>query len=112
MTNRKYDLVLLGATGFTGRLVAQYLQEHGGARPWAIAGRNPDKLAALRQELGLGCDVLHADATAPATLESLTASCRVLVTTVGPYALHGAPVLRATASITARYRRFMPGSLN
>ena len=100
---RPYHLTLLGATGFTGRLVAEYLYQayppgaeaaHG--ITWAIAGRSADKLAATKQELGLhGVDAVVADSH---DAESLAAMCRqtdVVVTTVGPYALHGSLLVAA-----------------
>ena len=55
MTDRKFDVVLFGATGFTGKLVAEYLAQHGPKDlRWCIAGRNKEKLEAVRSDLGLG----------------------------------------------------------
>ena len=97
---REFDLIVFGATGFTGRLVAEYLHLSGaaGAR-WAIAGRNLDKLAAVRDELHLPPSValLKADANDAAALKALVARARCVITTVGPYQLHGEPLATACA---------------
>lgn len=95
MSERKYDLVVYGATGFTGRLVAQYLKQQQPKIRWAIAGRSEAKLKAVSDSLGLAVDRVLADATDAASLARLAASTRVLLTTVGPYATHGEPLLRA-----------------
>ena len=108
---RDLDLVLLGATGFTGGLTAAYLAEHApeGLR-WALAGRNPAKLAAVRDDLAgrfgdrlAGLELLHADATDPAGLAEVAARTRVLITTVGPYLEHGEPLVRACAEAGTDY---------
>ena len=98
---REFDLIVFGATGFTGRLVAEYLHLSGadGAR-WAIAGRSLDKLAQVRDELHLPPSValLKADAGDEASLKALVARTRVVITTVGPYQLHGEPLATACAA--------------
>lgn len=86
---RELELVLYGATGFTGRLAAQYLSAH--APPdlrWAVAGRDPGKLAALREELrGTGpAACVQADAGDPASLAALARRARVVASTAGPFA--------------------------
>jgi short subunit dehydrogenase-like uncharacterized protein len=97
---REFDLIVFGATGFTGRLVAEYLHLSGaaGAR-WAIAGRSLDKLATVRDELHLPPSValLKADAADAASLKALVARTRCVITTVGPYQLHGEPLATACA---------------
>jgi len=97
---REFDVIVFGATGFTGRLVAEYLHLSGadGAR-WAIAGRNLDKLGQVRDALHLPPSValLKADAADPAALRALVARTRVVITTVGPYQLHGEPLATACA---------------
>lgn len=95
MSERPYDLVLFGATGFTGRLVAEYLVEHAplvSGRPlrWALAGRDARRLEAVRRELGApSLPVLTADATDPNALGALAGKAHVVCTTVGPYARYG-----------------------
>ncbi|MDQ3609769.1 MAG: saccharopine dehydrogenase NADP-binding domain-containing protein [Actinomycetota bacterium] len=95
---RDHDLVLLGATGFTGALTAQQLARHAdkGTR-WALAGRSQGKLEALRDRLGVDVPLLHADVTDEGSLRDLAASTRVVTTTVGPYIRHGAPLVAACA---------------
>ena len=99
MTQRDYDVVVWGATGFTGVLVCEYLLERYGAEGelrWAVAARNPDKLAALKSRLGAAAlPTLIADSHDPASLEAMAASTRVVLTTVGPYAHHGSELVAA-----------------
>ncbi len=98
-----FDLVLFGATGFTGRLVAEYLRDH--AEPglaWAIAGRDRGKLEALRAELarargGRDVPVLVGDVSDPPSLAAIVAQARVVCTTVGPYTRYGPPLVAACA---------------
>jgi short subunit dehydrogenase-like uncharacterized protein len=100
MAEREFDLIVFGATGFTGRLVAEYLHTSGaGGARWAIAGRSLDKLARVRDELQLPPSValLQADATDAAALQSLVERTRCVITTVGPYQLHGEPLATACA---------------
>ncbi len=99
--NREFDLVLLGATGFTGQLVAEYLLErHGvdGDLKWALAGRSADKLAAVRDALGdraRGLQLLVADSHERDSLDALVRRTRTVCSTVGPYALHGSELVAA-----------------
>lgn len=110
MTDRAYDIVLFGATGFTGGLTAEYLAANApdGLR-WALAGRNQAKLKAVRERLVAidpGCaelPLLQADSTDDASLRELAESTGVLVTTVGPYALHGEPLVAACAAAGTNY---------
>ena len=102
-----YDVVLFGATGFTGRLTAEYLARHapGGCR-WALAGRNRAKLEDVRA--GLGPDfaqlpLLHADVTDPASLQAVASSTKVVITTVGPYVRYGEPLVAACAEAGTDY---------
>ncbi len=103
---REFDLVVFGATGFTGRLVAEHLQLSGaaGAR-WAIAGRSLDKLAQVRDALHLppAVALLQADAGAAAALKALVARTRCVITTVGPYQLYGEPLATACAEGSTDY---------
>lgn len=108
--DRDLDLVLLGATGFTGSLTAEYLARHAPAGlRWGLAGRNTGKLAALRDRLAettaaaAGAELLHADVTDHGSLADLAARTRVVATTVGPYLLHGEPLLAACAEAGTDY---------
>jgi len=98
---RTYDVVLLGATGFTGGLTAEYLAAHApdGLR-WAIAGRSKEKLEEVRERLGVGAegvDLVVVDASDEAGLRDLAASTKVVATTVGPYLEYGGPLVAACA---------------
>ncbi|MEZ0577997.1 trans-acting enoyl reductase family protein [Nocardioides sp. MH1] len=99
--SRTYDVVLLGATGFTGGLTADYLAEHApdGVR-WAIAGRSKEKLEKVRDRLGAGgegVDLVVVDSTDEAALRDMAAQTKVVATTVGPYLEHGGPLVAACA---------------
>jgi short subunit dehydrogenase-like uncharacterized protein len=102
--DRPHDIVVFGATGFTGGLTAEYLARHAPAETrWALAGRNRAKLEALRGRLaGLrpACaelTLLDADVTDPASLREVAAAARVAVTAVGPYVKYGEPLVVACA---------------
>ncbi|WP_460369723.1 saccharopine dehydrogenase family protein, partial [Actinocorallia lasiicapitis] len=95
--DRPFDIVLYGATGFTGGLTAEYLAEHAGGVRWALAGRSRAKLEAVRDRIGLDVPLLHADADDPATLDELSRKTRLVISTVGPYVLHGEPLVAACA---------------
>jgi len=104
---RIYDIVVYGATGYTGRLVTEYLaQTYGGSGlKWAMAGRSAAKLAEVRDLIGAPADtsLVVADSDDPASLAALAASTRAIVTTVGPYQLYGTPVLAACVAAGTHY---------
>jgi short subunit dehydrogenase-like uncharacterized protein len=107
---RKYEIVLFGATGFTGALTAEYLARHGGpALRWALAGRNADKLRQVRERLAqidarwADLDLLSADVEQPATLEAVAKAAKVVITTVGPYLRYGEPLVAACAGAGTDY---------
>ncbi|RLP95047.1 saccharopine dehydrogenase [Micromonospora sp. BL4] len=107
---RTYDVVLFGATGFTGGLTAEYLARHApsGLR-WALAGRNPGRLAAVRDRLAAidpalaGLPLLTADVTDAGSLRAVAESARVVASTVGPYIHHGEPLVAACARAGTDY---------
>ncbi|MFJ1751905.1 saccharopine dehydrogenase family protein [Kitasatospora sp. NPDC088134] len=107
---RRFDLVLLGATGFTGALTAEYLAARlpPGARI-ALAGRNRPKLEAARDRLARidrrlqDTALLHADSSDPQSLARVAESARVVITTVGPYLEHGGPLVAACAAAGTDY---------
>ncbi|WP_442803158.1 saccharopine dehydrogenase NADP-binding domain-containing protein [Streptomyces pseudogriseolus] len=105
-TDRPYDIVLFGATGFAGTLTAEYLAAHApeGLR-WAVAGRSERKLEALRERLpgGEKAGLLRADVSDPATLRALAEQARVVATTVGPYVEYGEELVAACADTGADY---------
>jgi short subunit dehydrogenase-like uncharacterized protein len=108
--DRAYDLVLVGATGFTGGLTADYLARHAPAGlRWALAGRNPARLSAVRDRLTgtdpalAGLPLLTADVTDPESLRAVAESARVVATTVGPFVEHGEPLVAACARAGTDY---------
>jgi saccharopine dehydrogenase (NAD+, L-glutamate forming) len=108
--DRDFDIVLFGATGFTGELTAAYLAEHAPANcRWALAGRNATKLEDVRARLAkvnpecADLPLLHADAGDPSSLAKVAESTRVVITTVGPYLLYGEPLVAACAEAGTDY---------
>ena len=105
-TERELDIVVYGATGFVGKLTAQYLAKAGAGARIALAGRSTDRLHAVRDTLGDSAKdwpLLTADALQPSTLEAMAARTRVVVTTVGPYAKYGLPLVEACAAAGTDY---------
>ncbi len=108
--DRPYDLVVFGATGFTGGLTAEYLANNArdGLR-WALVGRSRDKLEAVRSRLAKidpelkNLDLLVADASDAASLAEVATQTRVVITTVGPYLHHGEPLVAACAEAGTDY---------
>lgn len=105
---REFDIVLYGATGFTGRLVAEYLVErygHDRELRWAMAGRSEEKLASVRKELGAPADtpLVVADASDPASLRSMCERTRLVISTVGPYQLYGSDLVATCARTGTDY---------
>ena len=104
MAEREHDIVLFGATGFTGALTAEYLAANAGdGLRWALAGRNRAKLEALSERLGLEVPMLHADVGDDASLRSIAEAARVVITTVGPYVTYGEPLVAACAAAGTDY---------
>jgi len=100
----KYDIILYGATGFTGKHAVAYFQEHAPVSiRWAIAGRNEKKLLALKEELHLTVDALIADALNPQEIDILVQQTQVILTTAGPYALHGSNIVASCAKYGTHY---------
>ncbi len=109
-TSRDLDVVLLGATGFTGALTAEYLAEHApsGLR-WALAGRNRGKLEAVRERLAkqdpvlADLELIEADSADRTSLDAMVARTRVVISTVGPYLQFGEPLVAACAEAGTDY---------
>ncbi len=105
-SDRSHDLVVFGATSFVGQILCRYLVDrHGTAGPlrWAIAGRSAAKLAEVVAATGADVERIVVDATDRAGLAELAASTRVLVSTVGPYARYGSPVVEACVAAGTDY---------
>ena len=104
MTDRQFEVVLFGATGFTGSLTAEYLAAHAPAGThWALAGRDGGRLRALRDRLGVDAGVVEADVTDARSLRRLAEAGRVVITTVGPYIRYGDGVVAACAEAGTDY---------
>jgi short subunit dehydrogenase-like uncharacterized protein len=109
---REFDLVLFGATGFTGRLAAQYLLTQYGVNKtvrWAIAGRRPDALQALVENLAAinpsvrDLPILIADTSKPLTVAEIVRRTRAVASTVGPFCLYGTPLVHVCALLGTSY---------
>ncbi len=109
-SERQYEIVVFGATGFTGSLTAEYLARK--APPdtrWALAGRNQQKLETVRSrlaEVNPACGelpLLQADITDQASIAAIARAAKVVLTTVGPYALYGEPLVAACAAAGTDY---------
>ncbi|HEX7358997.1 MAG TPA: saccharopine dehydrogenase NADP-binding domain-containing protein [Bryobacteraceae bacterium] len=100
MTTRQFDIVLYGATGFTGRQAVRYLTENAPTGlAWAIAGRDRKKLDSLQ-----GCiSVLVADISERSAIDRLISKTRVLISTAGPFSLYGGPIVDACVRFGTDY---------
>jgi short subunit dehydrogenase-like uncharacterized protein len=108
MSSSKFDIVVYGATGFTGQLVAEYLAaqyKDDAHLKWAMAGRSTEKLAAVRDAIGAPSDtpLIVADAGDPASLKAMVAQTMSVITTVGPYQLYGSDLVAACAAAGIDY---------
>jgi short subunit dehydrogenase-like uncharacterized protein len=110
LADRSYDIVVFGATGFTGALTAEYLARHAPAETrWALAGRSQSKLEDVRRRLAAvnpACaelPLLRADVTDPGSLRAVAEGTRVVITTVGPYIRYGEPLVAACATAGTDY---------
>ncbi|HXA83750.1 MAG TPA: saccharopine dehydrogenase NADP-binding domain-containing protein [Candidatus Dormibacteraeota bacterium] len=108
MTERQYDVVLYGASGFTGRQTVQYFAHN--TRPsevrWAIAGRNRQALEAARAQAGEGArasDILIADAQDQQAVDAIVSKTRILLTTAGPFSLYGSKIVDACVRFKTHY---------
>ncbi len=108
MPSSKFDIVVYGATGFTGQLVAEYLAAHYRGDKnlkWAMAGRSLDKLASVRDAIGAPADtaLIVADASDPASLRAMADQTRSVLSTVGPYQLYGSELVAACVATGTDY---------
>ena len=107
MSTREFDIIIYGASGYTGRLVAEYLQAEyaGSGLKWAMAGRNAEKLQTVAGEMKIGGDVaiITANSDDPDSLAALAARAKAIITTVGPYQLYGEPLVKACAKTGTDY---------
>lgn len=103
---REFDIVLYGATGFSGKLTAEHLAHSGSTARIALAGRSSERLRGVRMMLGPNAadwPLILADASQPLTLEAMAARAQVVLTTVGPYTRYGLPLVAACAKAGTDY---------
>ena len=102
MSDREFDVVIFGASGYTGKLVAEYMQDQYGddiSIKYAIAGRNTEKLLEVKKDLNLNEDIkiLEVDSNDLDSLDKMTSSAKCILTTVGPYQLYGSKLVESCA---------------
>jgi short subunit dehydrogenase-like uncharacterized protein len=105
MVDRRYDVVLYGASGFTGKQTVQYFAQHvaPGEVRWAIAGRNRQKLESVKAQVGVNADVLVADSQDQTAIDNIVSQTRVLLNTAGPFALYGNAIVDACVRLRTHY---------
>ena len=108
MSSSKFDIVVYGATGFTGQLIAEYLAANykgDASLKWAMAGRSKDKLASVRDAIGAPADtpLIVADASDPASLKAMVDQATSVISTVGPYQFYGNELLAACVASGTDY---------
>src|ERR1700754_2548799 len=97
---KKFDIVVYGATGFTGQLVAEYLAsryKNDAQMKWAMAGRSLDKLKSVRDAVGAPADtpLIAADSSDAGSLQAMVDQAKIVISTVGPYQLYGNQLIAA-----------------
>ena len=102
MSDKEFDVVIFGASGYTGKLVAEYMQDQYGddqSIKYAIAGRNTEKLLEVKKDLNLNEDItiLEVDSTDLDSLDKMTTTAKCILTTVGPYQLYGSKLVESCA---------------
>lgn len=106
MSDQKYDIIIFGATSFVGQIMTNYIQKFYGddKLSWAIAGRSKDKLEKLSKKLNLsGIEIIVADSYDETALKSLCSRTKVIVSTVGPYALYGETLIKVCSESGTHY---------
>jgi len=108
MIDKKFDIIVYGATGFTGRLVAEYLNSrygNGADVRWAMGARSASKLESVRDEMGLPADtpLVVADSNDTASLKTMVDSTKVVLTTAGPYQIYGSELVGLCANSGTDY---------
>jgi short subunit dehydrogenase-like uncharacterized protein len=100
---RKYDIILYGASGFVGQQTVAYLAQHAKGVAWAIAGRSQAKLEAVLRDLNVKAPIIVADAQDSPALQALAAQTRVVLSSAGPFALYGSPLVAACVHNKTHY---------
>tara|TARA_Y100000991_G_scaffold214308_1_gene201749 strand:- start:1295 stop:2509 length:1215 start_codon:yes stop_codon:yes gene_type:complete len=102
---KKLDLVIWGATGFTGQLVCEYIARSYDSKDlnWTIAGRNEEKLLKLKNRLNINNPILIGNSNDKSSLEKICGKTKVICSTVGPYAIHGTELIHACVKMKTNY---------
>ena len=101
---REYDIVIFGATGYTGRLIVNYLVKHGPKDvTWALAGRNMGSLKKVASNHSIISGLLQGDTTDTASLDRICESCKIVLSVAGPYSIHGPPLVEACLRAGTHY---------
>ncbi len=105
ITQREFDVIVYGATGFTGRLVAEYISQQHPDINWAMAGRSSEKLAKVRDLIAAPTDtpLVVADSSVDGSMETMAKRAACVITTVGPYQLYGESLVAACAASGTDY---------
>ena len=103
MVDKKYDLIVHGATGFTGKLICEYLFNHLDIKSvkWAISGRNNKKLETISHKYNV--DYFQVDSFDKKSLDNITLNCKVIISVVGPYALYGKKLVQSCVENNCHY---------
>ena len=101
--NKKFDIIVYGATGFTGSLCVKYLKENYSGLTWGIAGRNKEKLENLSKNLSLDCKIFIADGDDLSALNEITKQARVVLTTAGPFHRYGSKLVASCVENATHY---------
>ena len=101
--DRKYEIIVYGATGFTGQICCKYLRDNYKDLVWAMAGRNEEKLAQVKSDFNLECDVVIADGGDLESLRSLASQTKVVLSTAGPFARYGSLLVQACVENGTHY---------
>lgn len=100
---KKYEIIVYGATGFTGQICCKYLRDNYKDLVWAMAGRNKEKLDRIKSDFNLECDVIVADGADLEALRSLTSQTKVVLSTAGPFARYGSLLVQACVESATHY---------
>ncbi len=101
--DKKYEIIVYGATGFTGQICCKYLRDNYKNLVWAMAGRNKEKLEQIKSDFNLECDVIVADGADLEALRSLASQTKVVLSTAGPFARYGSLLVQACVENATHY---------
>ena len=101
--DKKYEIIVYGATGFTGQICCKYLRDNYPDLVWAMAGRNKEKLEQIKSDFNLDCDLVVADGADIEALRSLASQTKVVLSTAGPFARYGSLLVQACVEKQAHY---------